>query len=578
MPSARRGHANCVLLGDTFVVFGGSTSSGYLNDMYFYNMISNSWKQISTIHSPPARAYACIAFIFPNLYLYGGENDNGPLGDFWIFSFQTEDFTQIVNQGTVPPALSQAQCNVDADYFYLFGGKDSTNLSPGIFYIYLRASQYWSTIAGGNLVQVSSCGTVYMTSNLVQIGGKRINTAYSFVSSFSYSDSITTTLGYLPTPVSNHAIAYTGRSIYVFGGVDVISDIVLSDIGTSNFYKVTDPSFDCSTGYYGENCTMCEPGFYNPSLNAEECIACEAGSINNEYAAGYISQCIPCKVNTFSDINGGTRCKDCSVDEYCPVGTAVPNDSAETYDFTRQPSAYDEQQSTANTFTVLMMELMFGIAGIIGITFCFAYRSRIFLTIDIYKDLHPRKYYEDPFPTPLGGLFSLMFMIIAIFFILNPTVLYYISNISETKALVPSIIYDDIDITAASINMTFVLHDFNGICGINNTCQDNLFYQHASATTKGSLKGPYCYSVRQMCIIQFEISNASIDTFVSFNISMVSELVYTSQIDITVSATSSIPDAISATTLSVQAPDTQVLNGLSQSVFSFFLIPSVSSM
>ena len=41
---------------------------------------------------------------------------------------------------------------------------------------------------------------------------------------------------------------------------------------------------------------MCEPGYYNPSLNAEECIACEAGTINNEYAAGYISQCIPCKI------------------------------------------------------------------------------------------------------------------------------------------------------------------------------------------------------------------------------------------------------------------------------------------
>ena len=31
---------------------------------------------------------------------------------------------------------------------------------------------------------------------------------------------------------------------------------------------------------------MCEPGYYNPSLNAEECIACEAGTINNEYAGG----------------------------------------------------------------------------------------------------------------------------------------------------------------------------------------------------------------------------------------------------------------------------------------------------
>ena len=32
----------------------------------------------------------------------------------------------------------------------------------------------------------------------------------------------------------------------------MIADTILSDIGTSNFYKITDPSFDCSTGYYGE--------------------------------------------------------------------------------------------------------------------------------------------------------------------------------------------------------------------------------------------------------------------------------------------------------------------------------------
>ena len=53
--------------------------------------------------------------------------------------------------------------------------------------------------------------------------------------------------------------------------------------------------------------------------------------------------------------------------------------------------------------------------------------------------------------------------------------LYYISNISETKALVPSITYDAITITAETTNVTYVLHNFNGICGINNVCQNNLF-------------------------------------------------------------------------------------------------------
>lgn len=84
-----------------------------------------------------------------------------------------------------------------------------------------------------------------------------------------------------------------------------------------------------------------------------------------------------------------------------------------------------------------------------------------------------------------------------------------------------------------------------------------------------------CNRVIDACVITFLNGNLSISSAIIMNFTMIDMLIYTTQIDVTISADSSIPDSVSATTLSVTSPDSVVLNGLFPSIFYYYVTPSV---
>ena len=87
-PPARAKHGSTTIQGDSFMIFGGINSIGYLNDMFMFNVNSNTWIEIELTTEIPARANACITYFYPFLYIFGGENNSGVLNDLWLYDFR----------------------------------------------------------------------------------------------------------------------------------------------------------------------------------------------------------------------------------------------------------------------------------------------------------------------------------------------------------------------------------------------------------------------------------------------------------------------------------------------------------
>ena len=544
--------------------------------MYFYNIVTNTWLQIFPSTLPSPRANSCISFNFPILYLYGGENINGALDDLWTYDLTSQSFTLLSVPGFNPPALTSAQCSVSGSSFFLFSGQISVYDSISSNYVYFPSNNSWAliTVVSDTNSQYSNTATAIMSTMAVQIGGSRVTSASPAVNIFLLSSRQYYPIGNLPVPVAGHAAVQVGRPVFVFGGYSMVSDRVVIQVGTSNLFRVDDGNFECGLGFYGENCTMCAPGYYSSDYNADTCTACVAGTYNQGYAAGYLSQCTSCSVNTYSSEVGSKYCKECSATENCPIGTAVPSQFADLVDLSTQPIPYDNQDTRSSLINTTVTEILLAAVALVFLVFLFTRKFRIFLAIDIYKEIHPRKYYEDPTATAFGGLMSLVFILIALIFVISPIVLLVVSNVTETKTLVPMVSIEDVNIVANSVNFTVVLHNFVGNCSNAGKCTSSII-QSMSGLISASFSRPYCSRILDSCMIQYFGVNASYGSLLTLNFTVIDMLIFTTQIDTTIAIDSSIPGQISAQTLSVSSPSTKVFNGLSPSVFYYYYIPSV---
>ena len=575
MPSARSGHASAQGLGDTFFVFGGINDSGYLGDLFMYNLVSNQWIEINTNVLPPGRTNACMQFMYPILIIYGGENGSGYLNDLWLLDYQYSYFTELSNENKVP-AMTEHQCLLDAEYnLYIFGGRVSPFQQNDQIYVNV-ASEYWFSIPSPIALQLSSAGTRVFNSTFAIIGGNQIDSALSAITLYIISVGIGVTIDYLPVTVTSHAIAHAGRSIYVFGGTLTMGNSFFDEVGTSNFYNVTNEYFDCSIGYAGDNCTICLPGTYGSILNSKACTPCPPGTYSSSYGVAYYSQCTPCAHGTFADLWGSTMCKDCDNPADCHVGSTAPVYTPPILPFAEiQPLAYDDRKTQANA---AILNLEFAILAVLVLT-CIVYfflkKFGIFQTFDIFAERHVRKYYEDPFKTVLGGVMTLIFALAALIFIGSPIILYSMANIVETKTLVPVFTLDNQEFTAAEGFMSMKMYNYGGRCGdVNNNCLGYMDIYTAGLTADTFEKN--CYTEVDSCVIKISCTNCTMDPVSLISLTVFDYLVYTTGIQVQFGFSSSIPDSnLSAIELYVASPQGQVFNGLNPTVFKLSLFPSV---
>jgi hypothetical protein len=565
------------VFGDTFLVFGGVNSQGYLNDFYIYNFMSNEWSQLDYSNSPSQRAGACMVLVVTDVFIYGGYNDNGSLNDFWEVSMYGPSFQQLFTAGVKVPPLQSHICVFLSAYsgLAILSGESLNNQANPSVFLYSIPYNSWYILSSNYSLAVAEAAIVNLNPHILLLGGRKYIEAKSDI--YLITPTITWA-GSLPFPMVGHAAQFAGRSVYIFGGLKTVGKAILKDRGTSTFIKITDEALGCSYGYAGVNCTICEPGSYSSDSNSAECAKCKPGTYSESYGQRYDFQCFPCPFQTYSSSNGSSMCLLCGSDDYCPIGSVAPTKrtSFPTV-FGSQPGDFDTSIDIADSDNNILVVALISVLSVLLVGFFFFQWTGLFRKIDIYQQNHERQYFEEAFSTSWGGLFSVFFIVTAGFFIISPILYFSISNITETKSLVSSLTLGNQQFASKHGVLTITLFNFGGVCGDNTGSCDKKVSIILYGLAFSYNTGPFCFSAGSACIINFTCTDCNMPSAATMEIIIFDFLLYTSGIQVNFTVSSSIPDFnTSSVSLYLAADDDKVFNGPSPNYFYITMIPSVA--
>lgn len=123
---------SAVELGGFVYVFGGDTGYFYtniklLNDLYIYNSATQKWRRLLPEGKiPPVRCgHSMIGVDDDNLLVFGGCTTRGqPLNDIWCYNIKSNTWEQIYVEGLQPPARLFHSAVKHDGYMLVFGGID----------------------------------------------------------------------------------------------------------------------------------------------------------------------------------------------------------------------------------------------------------------------------------------------------------------------------------------------------------------------------------------------------------------------------------------------------------------------
>jgi len=122
-PAQRTSHASVIKSGKMYV-FGGFSGENYLNDLWEFDLVTETWKDISeecTGQRPAPRSRFCAAVHGDHMYILGGWNKVGYFEDLHQYSFSQKTWTQISHRWGIP-STSQYSFSIHKNLLYVFGG------------------------------------------------------------------------------------------------------------------------------------------------------------------------------------------------------------------------------------------------------------------------------------------------------------------------------------------------------------------------------------------------------------------------------------------------------------------------
>jgi len=124
LPTKRTSHS-AVIYQNKMYVFGGFSGDEYLNDLFEFDMETETWTDISSFCKgdiPTARSRFCASVHDNCMYILGGWNKVGYFDDFYSYNFDTRVWTNLTNEKFKIPCISQYSMATDGNFFYIFGG------------------------------------------------------------------------------------------------------------------------------------------------------------------------------------------------------------------------------------------------------------------------------------------------------------------------------------------------------------------------------------------------------------------------------------------------------------------------
>lgn len=176
--------------------------------------------------------------------------------------------------------------------------------------------------------------------------------------------------------------------------------------------------------------------------------------------------------------------------------------------------------------------------------------------------------------TKVGGLFSLLSIIGALFIIIISFLAFHYNNVTESKSLVPLLnLVNEASKIEALIIINIVLYNYGGDCDINN--KDDLII-YIPFDIKGDFYNFDCQSEGNdcECILICKKCSLNSGSYIFFNFAEANS--YTGYFSVNVTSDSSIPGEISSFKTYIK-PDTegQVFIGSEESLVIISMTPSV---
>ena len=106
-------------------MFGGYDSHQFFNDIHILDLSTRKWSEIEAVDGqlPPARYAHTATIVGRQLLVFGGQGDDGPLNDLWIFDFETLRWMSPKLAGEPPEPRSYHSASLIGDKILIFGGK-----------------------------------------------------------------------------------------------------------------------------------------------------------------------------------------------------------------------------------------------------------------------------------------------------------------------------------------------------------------------------------------------------------------------------------------------------------------------
>ena len=572
-----------------FILFGGTDADEQYNDIHYFNGQSHSWSDYSLKTNEIAQRYdSCVCLATNGFYIIGGRSDELLFDDIWFYDNSIDEAIQININDNNKIGLKGHNCWVTNDEGYdiihVIGGCNLSGV-PNENYYQIKVASNDGVYETSTSVLLTS-QSFYMTENSLIISG---DIAYVFPGSI-WEDTIESTFSIFYFK-ENHIVStsfpeelqiygygtiHYKNSFYIFGGAKSSQGQKFSSILLNTVYKVDTDSDDvftiqCSEGTLKPDCVPCSEGTYYMD---NECVPCALGTFSEEVAASSYFSCTPCEYGYFNDKLGSTYCKICPISYYCQVGCKEPEEIFKIPDtIGYQPDSY-----SATSYQIISL-VSLGWYGAIIIALCgilTRIKGKILEKFDLYTNIHfneintPIIYKK----TRIGGIFSLIFVFIAIIIAVDAFLAYLYDNVAEIKSTLPLFLLEE-EIKADSFQVTATFYRYGGDCAYDYTClSSNIFTETGIQYVSRSST---CKQITSDCQVTLKYTHVSLTDNSKITFGMKENFSYASGLSVNVSSSSSIPDSISGVFISL-LPDSvnKIFKGQTPTTININYIPSVN--
>ncbi|KAJ6254130.1 faciogenital dysplasia protein [Anaeramoeba flamelloides] len=294
-PTALHGHKSS-LIGNEMYVFGGEDSEGNVqNTLYTFNIETNSWEIVEAVQgkSPSPRSEMSMNAISTYIFIFGGTNQSGRLGDLHLYLTEEKEWINYPEtHGNPPTPRSGHAADVIENQLWIYGGRDESGQELGDLYCLDCNTYTWFHVEPeGNLLPSPRVWhtLTFVESQIVIFGGWSLGRAindvwiYDLVTSKWYEADIK---GDELTPRFGHSACYVPflHRIYYIGGKSTMkfyNNIGCLHFASASWQKISEDGDFSKSRTQASTCYFLKEKLHNRGQNKQK-ISQNSSDIENK--------------------------------------------------------------------------------------------------------------------------------------------------------------------------------------------------------------------------------------------------------------------------------------------------------